>query len=214
MNLILLGPPGCGKGTQSVLLRNKLKVPAISTGQMLREACAEGTEQGLKAEKYLSSGSLVPDDIVIAIVKKRLSLGDCRDGYILDGFPRTLNQADVLKEWLGHQGKQVNVVLNFELTEKELVRRLTGRRECRICGAGYHVEQAPEKCDRCGGDLYQRDDDKEETIRRRLHIYKEQTAPLISYYTKESVLKNIDGLGDKTAIFDRIEKALNGVSVN
>lgn len=210
MNLILLGPPGCGKGTQSVLLRNKLRVPAISTGQMLREASAEGTEQGLEAEKYLSLGVLVPDDIVIAIVKKRLSLSDCRDGSILDGFPRTLKQADVLKGLLGDQGKKVNVVLNFELAEKELVRRLTGRRECKICGAGYHVEHAPGKCDRCGGALYQRDDDKEETIRRRLHVYKEQTAPLISYYTKGSVLKNIDGFGDKATIFNRIEMALNG----
>ena len=214
MNLIFLGPPGSGKGTQAKMLVDKYGIPQISTGDILREAVKEGTPLGKEAKKYMDEGKLVPDEVVVGIVRERLKEPDCTKGFILDGFPRTIPQAEALDKTLQEMGKGIDHVLSLEVDKEELVRRLSGRRTCKKCGAMYHIIFDPPKkdgvCDRCGGELYQRDDDKEETIRERLRVYEEQTAPLIEYYRKKGLLRPIDGVGKIEEIFARIRETIEG----
>lgn len=197
MNLILLGPPGSGKGTQARRLAEKLGIPQISTGDILREAVRKRTPLGEQAKAYMEQGKLVPDEIVIGIIKERLGAGDCEKGAIFDGFPRTVIQAEALDRMMEGLGKRVDAVIDIEVSDEEVLQRLTGRRTCRNCGAMYHVVFNPPRregvCDLCGGELYQRDDDKEETIKNRLKIYREQTAPLKAYYEKKGILKKVKG---------------------
>ncbi|ACH37975.1 adenylate kinase [Citrifermentans bemidjiense Bem] len=199
MNLILLGPPGVGKGTQAKLLIDRFGIPQISTGDILRAAVKELTPMGAKAKGYMDSGALVPDEVVIGIVEERLAQADCQKGFILDGFPRTVPQADALGQVLSGMGKSIDHVVSLSVDKGELLKRLTGRRACANCGAGYHVDFAPSKvagvCDACSGQLVQREDDKEETILNRLAVYEAQTAPLIAYYQAAGLLRSVDGLG-------------------
>lgn len=208
MNLILLGPPGAGKGTQAKMLIEQFGIPQISTGDMLRAAVAAGSELGKKAKACMDAGTLVPDDVVIGIVGERLAQPDCDKGFILDGFPRTVAQADALGETLAAIGKKLDAVISLEVDSEALVERLTGRRTCRACGQGFHVRFDPPSkegvCDACGGELYQRDDDREETIRKRLQVYQEQTAPLIDYYQREGLLSSIDGMQDIQVVHEDI----------
>lgn len=197
MYIVLLGAPGVGKGTQAEKLAKELSIPHISTGDMLREAVARGTEMGMKAKEYMDRGELVPDNVVIGVVKERLSQPDCTHGFILDGFPRTVTQAEALERVMEELGKKIEYAISIDVAEDEIVRRLSGRRTCEACGKVYHVIYNPPKqagvCDECGGTLYQRDDDREETIRNRLRVYNEKTAPLIDFYARRGVLKSIDG---------------------
>ena len=212
MNLILLGAPGSGKGTQAKFLVRKYSIPQISTGDILREEVKSGTVLGLKAKEYMDKGQLVPDEVVVGMVEERVKKGDCTAGFILDGFPRTVAQADALEGTLQRMKKALSRVILVNVDEDELVKRLTGRRVCEKCGAGYHVIFDPPKqegvCDKCQGKLYQRDDDKESTIRNRLKVYNNQTAPLIEYYQKKQLLSLVDGMGSIEEIFRRISKAL------
>ncbi|MBI5441463.1 MAG: adenylate kinase [Deltaproteobacteria bacterium] len=208
MRLILLGPPGAGKGTQAQRLIDRFGIPQISTGDILRAAVREGTELGKTAQSYMQAGKLVPDPVVIGIIEERLRAADCAGGFMLDGFPRTVAQADALGDVLGRMGFDVDHVISIDVPNEELVLRLTGRRACKACGSGYHVQfdppQVAGKCDRCGGELFQREDDQEETIRARLKVYADQTAPLIAYYRTASVLRSVNGLGTMEEIFGRI----------
>lgn len=212
MNLILLGPPGAGKGTQAKLLIEHFGIPQISTGDMLRAAVKAGTEMGLKAKACMDSGALVPDEVVIGIVRDRLEEADCEKGFILDGFPRTVPQADALKSTLAELGKELQAVISLEVDIDALVERLTGRRTCRSCGQGFHLRFDPPVtagvCDACGGELYQRDDDREETIRNRMKVYQEQTEPLVSYYQRDGLLAAIDGMQDIAVVQSDIRAAL------
>jgi len=198
MKLILLGPPGAGKGTQAKLLTEKFSIPQISTGDILRAAVKAGTPMGRKAKEFMDAGGLVPDEVVVGIVRDRLQEADCGKGFILDGFPRTVAQADALQTSLEEMGKGLDRVISLAVDAEALVERLTGRRTCKQCGRGYHVTFDPPRqagvCDACGGDLFQRDDDREETIRKRLQVYEDQTAPLISYYRQAGVLMELDGM--------------------
>ncbi len=207
MNLILLGAPGAGKGTQAQKLVSTLKIPQISTGDMLRQAVAEKTPLGMEAKEYMDAGKLVPDDVVIRIVEARLRKPDCSNGFILDGFPRTVEQAKALDAFA-----KIDYVINIEVPENILVERITGRRSCKKCGAVYHVKYNPPVkdgvCDVCGAQLYQRDDDKEETVRKRLETYRKQTSMLIDYYRKQSKLVNINGNRDIEEIFKEILQKL------
>lgn len=198
MKMILLGPPGSGKGTQAKMLSERLGIPQVSTGDMLRSAVKEGTPMGLKAKAMMEAGGLVPDEVVVGIVRERLVKDDCAKGFILDGFPRTIPQADALKQTLAELNKDLDAVISLAVDNDAIVGRIAGRRTCRDCGKMYHVVfDAPSiagTCDKCGGELFQRDDDQEETIRKRLEVYAEQTAPLISYYRADGVLSDIDGM--------------------
>jgi len=208
MDLILLGPPGAGKGTQAKMMADRWEIPQVSTGDILREAVKEGRPLGLEAKSFMDRGELVPDRVVIGIIGERLEEKDAAGGFILDGFPRTFPQAEALQEILGEMGRKINCVLSIEVEEEKLVVRLTGRRICRNCGQSYHLVFNPPArdgiCGRCGGDLYQRDDDKEETIRQRLTVYREQTQPLVAFYESKNLLKKIDGGDSKEKIFSRI----------
>lgn len=208
MNLILLGPPGAGKGTQAQLMVDRYGTPQISTGDILRKAVKDGTPLGRKAKAYMDQGQLVPDEVVIMIIDERLRAPDCSSGFILDGFPRTIAQAEALQPILKKLGKSIDHVINIEVDTEELVRRLTGRRTCKNCGAMFHTLFHPPKtegvCDRCGGPLYQREDDKEATIRTRLEEYQRQTSPLIHYYRSKSLLRSIEGVGRQDEIFQKI----------
>lgn len=212
MNIILLGPPGAGKGTQAKRLIDKYGIPQISTGDMLRAAVAEKTQLGLEAKKYMDAGQLVPDSVVIGLVKERIQKDDCKNGYMLDGFPRNVSQAEALDKMLSELGQKIDHVICIEVPEDELIQRLTGRRTCRQCGAGFHVIFDPPKkegvCDKCGGELYQRDDDNVQTVTSRLKVYKDQTEPLIAYYEKQGKLRRINGLGSIDEIFNRIVAVL------
>ncbi|GFO96711.1 adenylate kinase [groundwater metagenome] len=211
MNIILLGPPGAGKGTQAKKISEKYSLPHISTGDMLRENISNNTPLGLKAKSYMSRGELVPDELLITIIKERLSRSDCSGGFLLDGYPRTIPQADALQMIMTESGRKLDVVLNIDVDDEELIKRLSGRRMC-ACGASYHVDfNPPEKegiCDTCKGKLYQREDDKAEAIRNRLVVYNKQKQPLINYYTEKSILRRIDGSKDISAIFEDIKKVL------
>lgn len=216
MNLILLGPPGSGKGTQAQKIADRYHTPQISTGEILRASVKENTPLGKKAKGFMDQGQLVPDEIVIGIIEERLKSKECEAGFILDGFPRTIAQAKALKAILDRIGKKIDLVLNLQVDSEELIRRLTGRRTCKECGAMYHVFFSPSKkegvCDRCGGQLYQREDDNEETIRARLKEYERQTAPLIQYYEVEKVLQSIQGKGGPEEIFQQIVHLLKTTS--
>lgn len=197
MNLLIMGPPGGGKGTQCEVLTKELNITHISTGDMFRENVKAGTELGKKAKEYMEAGQLVPDELVVAMVKDRLSKPDCANGFLLDGFPRTIPQAEALDVALGEMGIKLDAVLNIAVPREKLLDRLTGRRVCRSCGATYHVIFNPPaeegKCGKCGGELYQRSDDTEATVNQRLDVYEAQTAPLIDYYAKQGLLKETDG---------------------
>lgn len=212
MNLILLGPPGAGKGTQAKLLIKKFSIPQISTGDILRAAIKDMTPMGVKAKSYMDSGALVPDEVVIGIIRDRLSLADCVSGFVLDGFPRTVTQADALKGVLRDLGRAMDHVVSIAVDKEELLARITGRRICRNCGKGYHVTFDPPKdprsCDECGGELFQRDDDREDTMRKRLDVYEQQTSPLIQYYQGESLLRSIEGVGSIEEIQQKILSVL------
>jgi len=211
--MILLGPPGCGKGTQAKMLIDTYGIPQISTGDILREELAQKTPLGIEAKTYMDKGALVPDALVIKIIEGRLKKEDCKGGFILDGFPRTLAQAEALETTLAAMKLQIEHVLSIEVDDAELIRRLTGRRICRQCGGSYHLVFNPprqeERCDACGGELYQRDDDKEETIRKRLTVYQAQTEPLISFYQKKGILHSIPGVGSIDGIKGKILRALS-----
>ncbi|ABQ25293.1 adenylate kinase [Geotalea uraniireducens] len=214
MNLILLGPPGAGKGTQAKLLIKRFQIPQISTGDILRAAVSEMTPMGVKAKGYMESGALVPDEVVVGIVRERLEKNDCLNGFILDGFPRTVAQADALKHMLVCMNMSIEHVVSMAVDKEELLQRITGRRTCRLCGKGYHVVFDPPRvsgrCDECLGELFQRDDDQEETMRKRLDVYEDQTAPLITYYENESLLRSIAGVGSIDDIQQRILSIIQG----
>lgn len=214
MNIILMGLPGAGKGTQAERMVEDFKIPHISTGDMFRAAVKDQTEMGLEAKKYMDQGLLVPDHVVIGIVKERLGKDDCSNGFLLDGFPRTVAQAEALDDTLQGLGRNIDHVMNIEVDRNELLARLTGRRICRDCGATYHVMFNPPKqegvCDKCGGELYQRDDDNEKTVATRLDVNIEQSAPLLSYYSGKDILRNIDGQQDIAKVFEDIANLLRG----
>ncbi len=212
MRAVLLGPPGAGKGTQAVRLVEKYGVPQISTGDIFRKNIKEGTELGRKAQEYMNAGQLVPDELVVDLVKDRLMQDDCANGYLLDGFPRTIFQAEQLDQFLADNGQELDAVINFEVGHDELIERLTGRRVCKNCGAGYHIKNIPPKvegiCDRCGGELEQRKDDTVETAENRIAVYKESTEPLIGYYSKTGALRNFNAEKDPAEVFEEIVKEI------
>jgi len=208
LNIVLLGPPGAGKGTQGVVLSKSYKIPHISTGDILREAVKSGTPMGKKAKMFMDKGELVPDEVVVGIVVDRLSQEDTKKGYILDGFPRTLKQAEELDAALKRIISGIDMVLYFEIPEDIAIERLTGRRVCKKCGANFHVKNIPPKkegvCDKCGAELFQRPDDKLETVKNRLKVYELQTRPLIEYYTKQEILKKVSGALDVKDLFKEL----------
>ncbi|MDK7926365.1 MAG: adenylate kinase [Staphylococcus simulans] len=200
MNIILMGLPGAGKGTQASEIVKKLPIPHISTGDMFRKAIKDETELGKEAKSYMDRGELVPDEVTVGIVKERLSEDDAKKGFLLDGFPRTLEQAEALSKIMTELGRKIDAVINIEVPEEELMNRLTGRRVCEVCGTTYHLVFNPPKvdgvCDLDGGKLYQREDDNPETVAKRLEVNVKQSKPILEYYDKEGVLKNVDGSKD------------------
>lgn len=213
--VVLLGPPGAGKGTQAKLLQDEFGACQISTGDILRKAVAEQIPLGKEAAEYINRGALVPDDVIVNLVAERLKERDCEKGFILDGFPRTIPQAQGLDRILKTMGLSLNGVLSVQVPENIVIERLAGRRTCRSCGALSHMVFNPPKkagvCDHCGGELYQRDDDREETIANRLRVYEKQTAPLANYYRERGLLREIDGVGEVNDIRARVTKALGDV---
>jgi adenylate kinase len=212
MQIVLFGPPGAGKGTQAKFISEQYNIPHISTGDILRENVREDTPLGKKAKTYMDKGALVPDSVLIDIIKDRLQKPDTRKGFLLDGFPRTLPQAESLDGILDDINKDLNAVVDMEVSTQELVKRLSGRLTCRNCGATYNVKTNPPKsdniCDACGGELYQRADDTENAIRNRIDVYKKQTSPLIDYYKKKGILVDIDGEREIDEVRSDILKAL------
>ena len=215
-NLILLGPPGAGKGTQAEKLVEDYRIPHISTGDIFRNAIKAGTQLGREAQKHMDAGELVPDEIVIGIVTERLQADDTQGGFLLDGFPRTVAQADVLDRFLQTEGRTLQAVINIAVDPEVLVVRLSGRRICKQCGAVYHVLTKKEKtegfCDLCHGVLVQREDDREKTVRKRLQVYTEQTEPLIRYYKKSGILLQVNGDQEINAVYTDIRQGLDGSS--
>jgi adenylate kinase len=212
LNLILFGPPGAGKGTQAQRLADDFQLPYIATGDMLRENVAEGTELGREAKRYMDAGDLVPDDVIVAMVAERLQEDDARDGFILDGFPRTLAQAKALDEQMAGLGRRTTAVVLLDVPDEEVERRLSGRRMCVKKGHNYHVEFDPPKregvCDQDGSRLVQRDDDKPEVIRNRLRVYHDKTSPVMEYYDEQGLLKRIDGTRSPTEVHDHIRAVI------
>jgi adenylate kinase len=212
LNLIFLGPPGAGKGTQASRLSRDFHLPYVATGDMLREAVKEGTDLGDKARSHMDAGKLVPDDLIIAMIQERIDEGDTGDGFILDGFPRTVPQADALDEALGRLDREVTAVLLMEVADEELIRRISGRRVCVKAGHTYHVDSDPPKhegvCDQDGSRLIQRDDDREETVRQRLSVYHDQTEPLVEYYDGRGLLRRFDGTRAPLEVHDRIRATI------
>ena len=208
MILILMGPPGCGKGTQAKKIEEKLGIPQLSTGDILRRAIKNQTTVGLKVKDIMEKGHLVSDNIIVEVMQERMTGEDCKNGFILDGFPRTIGQAQALDKLLSEMGRNVSAAINIDVADEEVVRRLSGRRQCPSCGATYHVEfsrpKESEICDNCNAKLIQRTDDTEGTVKARLKVYREQTAPLISYYEKKGLLKNVSGAGRIDEVFGLI----------
>ncbi|CAM3851583.1 adenylate kinase [Aeromicrobium ponti] len=215
MNLVLMGLPGAGKGTQAEKIVQKYGIPHISTGDMFRAAIKGETELGLKAKSFMDKGELVPDEVTIGIVRERLSKDDCEKGFLLDGFPRTVAQADALEDILSDLNKKIDYVINIDVDQSILMERLTGRRICKDCGATYHlVFNPPAKdgvCDRCGGELYQRVDDNEATVQNRLDVNIKQTKPLLDFYETKGYLRNIDGQQDINKVFSDLDVLLGGL---
>ena len=216
LRVVLLGPPGAGKGTQAKLLQEQSGACQVSTGDILRKAVAEQTPLGEEASRYINRGALVPDSVIVNLVAERLKAKDCENGFILDGFPRTIPQAQGLEEMLNKMGLALQSVLSIQVPHKLIVERLAGRRTCKRCNALYHLSFDPPKaeavCDRCGGELYQREDDREETISARLAVYDTQTAPLVNYYRERGLLRNVDGVGTVEDIHSRVIKALGDLA--
>lgn len=216
MYILLMGPPGAGKGTQAAKLTVDFNIPHISTGDMFRAAVKEGTELGKEAKKYMDAGQLVPDSVTIGIVGEGLSKPNCQKGFILDGFPRTIEQANALDKILADMKIVLNCVVNIDVPSAELYGRITGRRVCKSCGATYHISYNPSikdgVCDKCGGEIYQRNDDKEDTVKNRLDVYRKETAPLIDFYKHKGVYAEIDGLQDIDKVYADVLASLRGES--
>lgn len=212
MKIIMLGAPGAGKGTQAKKIAEKYAIPHISTGDIFRANIKNGTELGKKAKTYMDQGLLVPDELVVDLVVDRVNQEDCADGYVLDGFPRTIPQAEALDKALAAMGQKMDYAINVEVPDENIVNRMSGRRACVGCGATYHLVYAPTKvediCDKCGGSLILREDDKPETVKKRLGVYHDQTQPLIDYYTTAGILKEVDGTIDIQDVFAEIVKIL------
>lgn len=212
MKIIMLGAPGAGKGTQAKMIAEKYHIPHVSTGDIFRANIKNGTELGMEAKKYMDKGQLVPDELTVKILLDRVAREDCRDGYVLDGFPRTIPQAQVLEEALAERDEKVDYAINVDVPDENIVRRMAGRRACLKCGATYHVEHIPPRqegiCDTCGSELVLRDDDKPETVLKRLQVYHNQTQPLIDFYTSRDVLRTVDGTADMKDVFAEIVKVL------
>ncbi len=208
MKIIMLGAPGAGKGTQAKMIAEKFGVPHISTGDIFRANIKGGTELGMEAKKYMDQGLLVPDELTVKILLDRVAREDCADGYVLDGFPRTIPQAEVLDAALEKLNEKIDYAVNVDVPDENIVKRMSGRRACLKCGATFHVEHIPPKqegiCDSCGGELVLRDDDRQETVQNRLKVYHDQTQPLIDYYGKKGVLKSVDGTMEMQKVFQAI----------
>ncbi len=218
MKIIMLGAPGAGKGTQAKMIADKYQIPHISTGDICRANIKNGTELGMEAKKYMDQGLLVPDELTVKILLDRVAQPDCKDGYVLDGFPRTIPQAKVLDEALVELGDAIDYAINVDVPDENIIKRMSGRRACLSCGATYHIEHILPKtegvCDKCGQPLVLRDDDKPETVQNRLHVYHEQTQPLIDFYSEKGVLKTVDGTVDMKDVFDAIVEILDNAGDN
>ena len=212
MKIIMLGAPGAGKGTQAMKIAEKYQIPHISTGDIFRANIKEGTELGKKAKSYMDQGQLVPDELTLELIMDRFQNPDCANGYVLDGFPRTIPQAEALTEALAKKGETIDYAINVEVPDENIINRMGGRRACLACGSTYHIVYAPTKvegiCDRCGEKLVLRDDDKPETVKNRLNVYHNQTQPLIEYYTKQGKLAEVDGTQSMEDVFNAIVKIL------
>lgn len=212
MKIVMLGAPGAGKGTQAKMIAEEYGIPHVSTGDIFRANVKNGTELGIEAKKYMDQGLLVPDELTVRILLDRVAKEDCAGGYVLDGFPRTIPQAEVLDEALGRLGEKIDYAIDVEVPDENIVKRMSGRRACLKCGATYHVEHIPPKkegiCDDCGSELVLREDDKAETVSNRLKIYHDQTQPLIDYYTRKGILKTVDGTMDMKDVFGAIKNIL------
>ena len=214
MKIIMLGAPGAGKGTQAKMIADKFSIPHISTGDIFRANIKEGTELGRKAKEYMDQGLLVPDELVVNLVVDRLTWEDAKNGYVLDGFPRTIPQAEALTNALAEKGEKVDFAINIDVPDQNIIDRMGGRRACVSCGATYHIVNIPPKkegiCDVCGAELILRDDDKPETVKKRLDVYHEQTQPLIDFYEKKGALRTVDGTKEMKEVFQEITKILEG----
>ena len=212
MKIIMLGAPGAGKGTQAKMIAEKYMVPHISTGDIFRANIKEGTELGKQAKEYMDKGQLVPDSLTVNLLLDRVAKDDCQNGYVLDGFPRTIPQAEVLDEALSKLGENIDFAIDVDVPDENIINRMSGRRACVTCGATYHLKHVPPKkdgiCDKCGSELILRDDDKPETVKKRLDVYHEQTQPLIDYYTNKGILKQVDGTKDMLEVFGDIVSIL------
>ena len=212
MKIIMLGAPGAGKGTQAHMIAEKYHLPHVSTGDIFRANIKNGTELGKEAKDYMDRGELVPDELTVRILLDRVAQEDCKNGYILDGFPRNIPQAEVLEKELEKLGEKIDAAIDMEVPDESIIRRMSGRRACSSCGATYHIVNVPPKkegiCDVCGEALILRDDDKEETVQKRLDVYHEQTQPLIEFYTQKGILKTVDGTQDMMSVFQTITKIL------
>lgn len=214
MKIIMLGAPGAGKGTQAKMIAGKYGIPHISTGDIFRANIKDQTELGMEAKKYMDQGLLVPDELTVKILLDRVAKDDCRNGYVLDGFPRTIPQAEVLDKAVEELNESIDFAVNVDVKDENIIKRMSGRRACLKCGATYHIEHIPPKkdgiCDSCGSELVLRDDDKPETVKKRLSVYHEQTQPLIDYYNKKGILREVDGSQDMNDVFNAIVAILDG----
>ncbi len=212
MKIVMLGAPGAGKGTQAKMIAEKYGIPHVSTGDIFRANIKNGTDLGKEAKTYMDKGELVPDELTVRILLDRVAQEDCKNGYVLDGFPRTIPQAEVLDTELTKLGEKIDYAINVEVPDENIIKRMSGRRACLSCGATYHIEHVPPKkegiCDKCGSELVLRDDDKEETVKNRLNVYHQQTQPLIDFYNNKKVLKEVDGTVDMKDVFKAITDIL------